>query len=92
MNKQDALQYAKEEAEFLRKRIWDFLNRLEKLKKEQGKSIDAEKRRSLQIQIDNIEIFLENYKIEYKTMCEEAGIPSEIVGTADSDHDVVSPH
>ncbi|MCI5130182.1 MAG: hypothetical protein D3904_01375, partial [Candidatus Electrothrix sp. EH2] len=79
--------YFIEEAKYLRKRSWDFIDRLEKLERELDKSVEAEKRRSLQIQIDNIEILLKNYKIEYKAICREAGIPSEIIGTGISDDD-----
>jgi hypothetical protein len=81
MNKQTALQYAQKEAEFLRKRAWDFIYSLEKLEKDLKKSVDADERRSLKIRIQNTRRLLEDYKSEYKTICKEAGIPSEIIGT-----------
>ncbi|MCI5157799.1 MAG: hypothetical protein D3906_05035, partial [Candidatus Electrothrix sp. AUS1_2] len=87
MSEQNTLQYAREEAEYLRKRAWDLIDKLEKLERELNKSVDEDKRRSLQIQIDNVKTLLENYKIEYKSMCDEAGIASEIGGTGEADND-----
>ena len=46
MNNQDDLQEAKQEAEFLRKRAWDFIAKLEKLESELKKPTDADKRRT----------------------------------------------
>ena len=92
MSKQDTLQYAREEAEFLRKRTWDFIEKLEKLERELRTSVDVDTRRSLQIRIRNTRRLLENYKNEYKAMCDKAGISPEIIGTGESDHDVVSSH
>lgn len=93
MSKQNVLQYAREEAEFLRKRAWDFISRLEALEKEKREldtSDDTDKRRSLQTRIDNTRRLLENYENEYKVMCREAGIASEIIGTDVSGRDVIS--
>lgn len=82
----------REEAEYLRKRAWDFVSKLEELEREvrllPKEDIDTKKRQSLQIRIDNTLRLLDNYENEYKAMCEEAGIPAEIIGTGISNYDI----
>lgn len=84
--------YLREEAEYLRKRAWDFVSKLEELEREvrllPKEDIDTKKRQSLQIRIDNTLRLLDNYENEYKAMCEEAGIPAEIIGTGISNYDI----
>lgn len=87
MSKQDAQQYAKEEAEFLRKRAWDFVDRLDKLESKLNTSVDADERSSLQIRIENTRRLLEDYESQYKMMCREAGISPEILSRSQSDPD-----
>jgi tetratricopeptide (TPR) repeat protein len=83
-------QYYKEDAEFLRKRAWDFISKLEKLERELKKSVDEDERDSLQVRISNTRRLLDNYKSEYKAMCREAGISLEMLGTGLSNGDAVS--
>jgi tetratricopeptide (TPR) repeat protein len=90
MNDWDDLQDAKEEAEFLRKRAWDFIDRLEKRESELNKTIDADKRKSLQIRIKNTRRLLEDYQVQYKALCEEMGIaPENLIPNAPA-RDIVS--
>ena len=88
MSKQDSLQ---EKVEFLRKRSWDLIDRLDRLESQLNTSVDVKERSSLQIRISNTNSLLENYKKDYKKMCDQAGIPSEIIGTDVSGHDTTPP-
>ncbi len=84
------LQHTRDEAEFMRKRAWDFVSKLEELEKEErelSKSVNADKYNSLQLRISNTRLLLETYKSEYEAMCKEAGIPPEIIGTGAADDD-----
>ncbi|CAK8719449.1 hypothetical protein GMJAKD_08725 [Candidatus Electrothrix aarhusensis] len=81
--------YFIEEAEYLRKRAWDFIDKLEKLEKELEKAVDTDKHGSLQLQFSNTKLLLENYKNDYEAMCEQAGIPPEIIGIDVSYYDAV---
>lgn len=77
MSDQNDLLEAKEEAEFLRKRAWDFIAKLEKLESEFKKTTDADKRQSLQTRIKNTRRLLSDYQVEHKALCEEAGLTPE---------------
>ncbi|MCI5146029.1 MAG: hypothetical protein D3923_10985, partial [Candidatus Electrothrix sp. AR3] len=90
MNNRDELQEAKEEAEFLRKRAWDFIDRLGKLESEFKKTVDADTRRSLQTRTNNTRRLLENYEVEYKALCKDAGISPESLTPAAPANDIVS--
>ena len=58
--------------EGLRKRAWDLIDTLEKLERELDNSVDAGKRRSLQVRIENARRLLKDYKSKYEAMCEKS--------------------
>ena len=84
MSEGKKLQHDKEEAEFLRKRSWDLIELLDKMESQLNTSDDKDERHSLQIRISNTRRLLEDYESEYKFVCSEASIPSEIIGTGES--------
>lgn len=90
MSELDDLQEAKEEAEFLRKRSWDFLARLEKLESEFQCTTDADKRQTLKIRIKNTRRLLEDYFIEYESLCKEAKLTPEVFTPKAPSRDIVS--
>ena len=90
MSDQTALLEAKEDAEFLRKRAWDFIAKLEKLESELQKTTDADKRQSLQIRIKNTNRLLDDYKIEHKALCVTAGFAQESFTPSAPPRDIVA--
>ncbi|VFM95303.1 MAG: Sulfatase-modifying factor enzyme 1 [Candidatus Kentron sp. G] len=70
-------QEAREEAEYLRKRAWDFMVRLEKLEREREQTTGAGQRRTLQTRIGNLCHLRDDYTMQYKAMCQKAGISPE---------------
>ncbi|XCN71369.1 MAG: tetratricopeptide repeat protein [Candidatus Electrothrix aestuarii] len=87
MSEQNILRYAREEAELLRKRAWDLIDRLDKLESQLNISVDADESSSLKIRINNTRDLLENYEEKYIAMCGKAGISPEILSRSESDRD-----
>nr|VFK53476.1 MAG: Tetratricopeptide repeat-containing protein [Candidatus Kentron sp. TUN]VFK54814.1 MAG: Tetratricopeptide repeat-containing protein [Candidatus Kentron sp. TUN] len=84
------LREAREEAEFLRKRAWDFIDKLEKLEPELKTTTDAGERQSLQTRIENARSLRDDYQRQYQAMCEEAGIPLDNLTPNAPGRDIVS--
>ncbi|MCP4699593.1 MAG: hypothetical protein GY862_22500, partial [Gammaproteobacteria bacterium] len=84
------IDYLKDEAEYLCKRAWDFIDKQEKLNRELKKTTDADKRQSLQTRIKNTGHLLHDYQVEYKALCEEVGIPQESLAPNAPARDIVS--
>ncbi|MCP4696814.1 MAG: tetratricopeptide repeat protein, partial [Gammaproteobacteria bacterium] len=83
-------EYLKEETEYLCKRSWDFIYKLEKLERELRKNTDADKRQSLQARIKTARYLRDDYELQYKALCEEEGIPQENLAPNAPARDIVS--
>ena len=77
-----AQDYLKEEIEYLRKRSWVLISKLEKLGAEYKvakTNTDSDKQEILKNRIIKNKKLLNDYKIEYKELCEESGFTQEIL-------------
>ncbi len=76
MSSQD---YLKEEIEYLRKRSWDLISKLEQLQSEYEKTADADKQLLLKNRVIKNKKLLNDYKAEYQELCDESGFTQEML-------------
>lgn len=70
-------EYLQHETEYLRKRTWDFIAKLEKYERELQKTTDADSRQALLSRIKNTRRLHDNYLSEYNNLCQEANLTPE---------------
>jgi formylglycine-generating enzyme required for sulfatase activity len=78
-------EYNKEQAEYLKMRSWDLIERLENLNSELDQAKNPEKRNSLRQRIERTQALYKEYQDEYQAIANEIGLDKDNNGAPEKD-------
>lgn len=76
-------EYNKEQAEFLKMRSWDLIEKLENLNSELDQAKDPEKRNSIRQRIERTQALYKEYQDEYQAIAREIGLDKDNNGASE---------